>query len=425
MTKRADAYVEAAIRGACEDVRNAGEGERNATLNKAAFSLGRLVGAGVLDSETAHAYLAESASAAGLSRREAEYTIRRALADGQRSPNNSAIEAPNARARGRRRNRRRKAPSSPVSMPMKAVHARPPERASAAVSTLLEAVWSEIRDQPLTTEAIAWCYRHGIDPAVAHDLGVRDWSSGRAELARALKGFDAQTKVDAGFYSDSGKPWFPFAGVCRGDQSMRGLAIPCWMPDEPAPRSYRWRFYDAPERVPKSVAMYGRQTAPIVGLKPADTLWLEPATRTPHVFIVEGEKDALALLTAAQPSAGVVGLLSASACARGADDWQHAPLDWLTWLTRAAVIDVCVHCDGCTGDGHTEGCSGVRIATTVARWAKHVGLKARVRKRLVRGGHDLADMSTGSSPYDRNSELVKWMRVSLQGPARIGPRGTP
>ena len=64
----ADHYVRAAIEGECAAVAATPEGSRNHRLNRAAFSLGTLVGARLLDAEEARADLFAAAMRAGLER---------------------------------------------------------------------------------------------------------------------------------------------------------------------------------------------------------------------------------------------------------------------------------------------------------------------------------------------------------------------
>jgi hypothetical protein len=82
----ADHYVRAAIEGECAAVAATPEGSRNHRLNRAAFSLGTLVGARLLDAEEARADLFAAAMRAGLSEVEARRTIASGLDAGQRQP---------------------------------------------------------------------------------------------------------------------------------------------------------------------------------------------------------------------------------------------------------------------------------------------------------------------------------------------------
>ena len=79
-------YALAALDSACIEVRAAPEGARNDTLNRQAFALGRLVGAGALSEGLAIAGLADAGQSAGLSAREAEDVARRGVADGACRP---------------------------------------------------------------------------------------------------------------------------------------------------------------------------------------------------------------------------------------------------------------------------------------------------------------------------------------------------
>jgi putative DNA primase/helicase len=68
-------YAEAALRAEAARVRDAPSGERNDTLNAAAFSLGTLGGAGILSEAEARAALCDAARAAGLGEGEANRTF--------------------------------------------------------------------------------------------------------------------------------------------------------------------------------------------------------------------------------------------------------------------------------------------------------------------------------------------------------------
>jgi hypothetical protein len=98
---RLDAAVSAWARSALDDeatrVRAAPSGSRNHTLNRAAFCLGQIVGAGVLDPALVERTLTASALAVGLSERESVLTIRsglRAGTDHPRGPRGHSRPAP-------------------------------------------------------------------------------------------------------------------------------------------------------------------------------------------------------------------------------------------------------------------------------------------------------------------------------------------
>ena len=73
-------------------VRGAGPGTRNRTLNRAAFCLGQLVGAGLLGRGEVEAELLDAALAAGLPGREALGTIRSGLEAGLLEPRSRGFE---------------------------------------------------------------------------------------------------------------------------------------------------------------------------------------------------------------------------------------------------------------------------------------------------------------------------------------------
>lgn len=82
----ADRYALAAFQGELGKLAVAAEGTRNATLNTAAFSLGQLVGAGLLDRAEVESRLLSVATTTGLSEREALTTIGSGLTAGEKQP---------------------------------------------------------------------------------------------------------------------------------------------------------------------------------------------------------------------------------------------------------------------------------------------------------------------------------------------------
>lgn len=79
-------YATVALEAETDRVTRAVVGTRNDTLNRAAFALGRLVGAGLLDAHEVAAELETAASLAGLGRAETRRTIRSGLTAGRRQP---------------------------------------------------------------------------------------------------------------------------------------------------------------------------------------------------------------------------------------------------------------------------------------------------------------------------------------------------
>jgi hypothetical protein len=87
----ASAYGAAALSRQLERVRGLAVGERNDGLNRAAFSLGRLVGGGELGEALVHQALLCAALAIGLGQAEAEATIRSGLRAGRSLPRRAAL----------------------------------------------------------------------------------------------------------------------------------------------------------------------------------------------------------------------------------------------------------------------------------------------------------------------------------------------
>jgi putative DNA primase/helicase len=79
-------YAEAALRAEEDRLRHAPSGSRNDTLNEAAFSLGTLGGAGLMEEGEAWAALSEAASAAGLGQEETRKTFLSGWRSGLENP---------------------------------------------------------------------------------------------------------------------------------------------------------------------------------------------------------------------------------------------------------------------------------------------------------------------------------------------------
>lgn len=83
---RQSAYAEGALQSAVDDLRRAMPGTRNHALNENAFSLGQLVGGGLLSLERVEASLLEAGRAIGLDDCEIANTAGRAIRDGMAKP---------------------------------------------------------------------------------------------------------------------------------------------------------------------------------------------------------------------------------------------------------------------------------------------------------------------------------------------------
>ena len=94
----AAAYGAAALRNEVERMRTARIGTRNDTLNRSAYALGRLVGAGLLDRDLAASELFHAARQAGLPARECASTLASGLGAGIARPRFPARRRPDARS---------------------------------------------------------------------------------------------------------------------------------------------------------------------------------------------------------------------------------------------------------------------------------------------------------------------------------------
>ena len=84
--KRGGCYGAAALARESDLVCGAHPGDRNSTLNRAAFSLGQLVAGGAIDRIVVERALLDAAIECGLGTREAEATIRSGIEAGLERP---------------------------------------------------------------------------------------------------------------------------------------------------------------------------------------------------------------------------------------------------------------------------------------------------------------------------------------------------
>lgn len=86
------AWARAALDGELERLRHATEGSRNDTLNRVAYRLGQIVGAGGLSEPEVEGVLIDQAISIGLREREAARTVRSGLTAGEATPRGPAAE---------------------------------------------------------------------------------------------------------------------------------------------------------------------------------------------------------------------------------------------------------------------------------------------------------------------------------------------
>ena len=112
-TSRAERYGRRALLLELNAVHASTDGNRNDTLNRAAFSLGTLIGGGCLDRAEVEDALRQAALAVGLDQTEVEATIRSGIESGMKHPRQpgTSVEAPAASDRPTRK------PEAPLSLP--------------------------------------------------------------------------------------------------------------------------------------------------------------------------------------------------------------------------------------------------------------------------------------------------------------------
>lgn len=83
---RIDSYTQKALQDECDAIVQAPHGTQNNTINKAAFNVGTLVGAGAVDEDEAREMLLAAARAGNHPERRAEASVASGLRDGQQHP---------------------------------------------------------------------------------------------------------------------------------------------------------------------------------------------------------------------------------------------------------------------------------------------------------------------------------------------------
>lgn len=370
-TDRLAKYVSAAVAAAIGDVRAAAKGERNATLNRAAFSIGQL--AQWTRREDVEADLMAAAAAAGLPRAEAAATVRHGLTAGARQPRELPPELA-AAARGWRApastSRRPAAPAKRPAAGDLLASLAPPE----PLRPVLVELWNAIREPVPGATWSSWATSRGLDVDVVREAGVRTfnpcWSAVRAVLEGA--GEDTLRALGLLRVNEDGET-VPAWELFKGEAAR--LWVPVWSAAwRGAPVAYRWRSTD-PHAKAKTIG------PPVEGAPwrdwPLGVTWPDGGRRLVSVLgarrplvVVEGEPDWLTVAGALEPEAHVIGLPGS----RWADHWW--PL-----LADCTALVVATHDDG-AGDKVTP---KIGAALAVARPDK-ASRPTRARIRPPVGG---------------------------------------
>ncbi|SCF22725.1 AAA domain-containing protein [Micromonospora mirobrigensis] len=185
-------YAQAALTREADEVRFAAPGTRNDALNRAAFSLGQLVGGGELAEETVRMTLTAAALSAGLDRREIDPTIASGLNKGLLSP--------------------RQAPRQTECTPSTPCHGPTCEFCSPAGWIDGQATGEEVAEQPTPLDVLkgALVDSAGLDdipdpePLIGEDIVFRDtlvWMVGKPGCGKSFSALDM-----AGCIA-TGEPW--------------------------------------------------------------------------------------------------------------------------------------------------------------------------------------------------------------------------
>ncbi|MEI3783831.1 phage/plasmid primase, P4 family [Pectobacterium brasiliense] len=160
-------YAQSALAREAERVRGTGEGGRNQALNDAAFSVGTLVGAGVLDEAQARQELTEAAQQAGLDLSEIRDTLHSGLTAGKQKPRDLTRvgQRPPSAGRGTIGKSGGQADSTPLSVTE--VKARLPEDKAPSLAEYRDLVLADFHDSDQVYRYHQvwrswWEYRQGV-----------------------------------------------------------------------------------------------------------------------------------------------------------------------------------------------------------------------------------------------------------------------
>ncbi len=301
--RRQTAYVEAALQRAISAIAGATEGTRHETLNREAFGLGHIVGAGGLARDETVANLVQAATACGLvggrnkpswsNKVAAEHTVGRMVDDGAARPR----ELPTRSEDHDRRRWRHKTPPKPS--PTKIEPA--PTLHGDAVK-LANEVWRIVEPLPPTSEAERWLKSRGLDVAAAWRLGCRDWRPVLDQLFAAFRNTSPEARKGMGVVDGrDDRRWWPLLDARRSHSRLFGLCIPCRTAPDGVPLKWRWRVYRPSDGEPKTLAAFG----PVLPL-------IADGDRA-RIVVCEGEPDWLSIAEVVQGGAVVIGLCATSA----------------------------------------------------------------------------------------------------------------
>lgn len=259
----------------------------------------------------------------------------------------------------------------------------------ASALALADKVWGLVSGIGLTDDATSWLTRRGIDPAIAHALGCRDFSPVLDDLASLLNDAHPDACRMTGWRKCSGEPHDPVRWLRQGSTGWRGLAIPSWLAGESAPRSWRWRLYE-----PKGGSKTYTLTAASIGQRVPGGSIGDTSTRNVLV-ICEGEPDWLSIHDAARRIGQGIGAIGVCSGGLEPGDIEH---------TSPTHIILAIHQD-------IE--SEQKREASRAKRRKAFGLlketfpDARISAPLVHGHRDLNDLH-------KEGLLTQWLEQGLE-----------
>lgn len=181
---------------------------------------------------------------------------------------------------------------------------------------IMQRIWELLSPLPLSPAAEKWLEGRGIDPAIAHAYGCRDWSLAADDLRAMLAEYSASELEQAGLVrhqEGQRKLWTGLRAI-KHEQWAQGLGMPVIHPGWPvAPIAWRWRLFNPFKskdgRTFKAIAQYsGEPHMPSLplGMTPLTAQALEHVAVWPKrctdqdepryaVVLCEGEPDWLSV----------------------------------------------------------------------------------------------------------------------------------
>ncbi|MDR1083907.1 MAG: DUF3987 domain-containing protein [Deltaproteobacteria bacterium] len=181
-----NSYGEKALDEECRRISSAGAGERNDTLNRAAFAIFQLVGGGAIEHGLAEERLRSAALTSGLTPKEIEATLRSAAKRGLTKPRSAPQNLPVPVARPNQKVQAETEPAADVHLPPPPLGVFPRE-----VQELLREASAAYKQLPLEVAIVAF-------------LALLTASLGRSRVVRVKPGWEEAGNIYNVVVADSG-----------------------------------------------------------------------------------------------------------------------------------------------------------------------------------------------------------------------------